>query len=153
PLLEMESEGKHAFLSQARLARANAQRNLALVHLFGCPDITDMENVQGQEIHRLAYEAFVFSHAGFGIREFWQEAVVPEAILHVASSGCRETSIRQTPSGAAAHLFKFTQEDSMTNPVAPLAYLLKYPTARFGFSPGQQRLLELALLGLPDRDA
>lgn len=152
-LVSLEVSGPPPFLSRRGVAHANARGQLALVHLFGCPDITALSDQQGQEIHRMAFDAFVFSHAGYRIAEFWQEAIVPGAAASVESTGAREVSRRDVGRQFPARLFRFTREDALANPGQPLAHLLKYPAARFGFTEPQQRLLELALLDISDRDA
>jgi hypothetical protein len=152
PLLELEASGKPPFLSRRQVAKANTAGNLVLVHLFGCPDTAELDSPRGQEIHRMAYEAFAFSHGGYRIKEFWQEAVVPEAATYAESTGAREVR-RRDAMGAPVRLFRFTREDAVANPGHPLAYLMKYPAARFGLTESQQRLLELALLDVSDRDA
>ncbi len=149
-LLRAESDGVPVFLSPKHLPAANASGQLALLHLGGCPDEKDFTQPRGFEIHRLAFEFFMTVHAGYQISEFWQENHLPEASLYAESMGMVEVHQRPLAQGTPARLFRFTREDSIARPGAQLAYLMKYPPPRLGFTQSQQRLLELALLDYSD---
>lgn len=150
-LLQNEAAGTPVLLSSKALAAANTEGDLALVHLFGCPDNLDFASPRGFELHRLAFEAFLSHHAGYRFAELWQEAVNPGAALFVESMGVPEVRRYGLPSGAEGRLFCFTRADAVTRPGNPLAVLMKFPSPRLGFTRVQQRLLELAINEVPDR--
>jgi hypothetical protein len=151
-LLRAETEygSKSLLLSRKQLAAANSSDNLALVHLAGCPDETDFTKPRGFEVHRLAFSFFMTNHGGYQIAEVWQENVVPEGSLYATTMGM--TEVRNVPVGREepARLFRFTRQDAQRMPGSQLAYLMKYPPPRLGFTGAQQRLLELALLDYSD---
>lgn len=149
-----EDEGRAAvFLSPKQVAQANRLGELALVHLGGCPDEKDFSQARGFEVHRMAFSFFMTVHAGYKIQEFWQENLLPEASLHAESMGMREVEQSRLAKGGTARLFCFSQADALAKPGAQLAYLMKYPAPVLGFTPAQQRLLELALLDYSDSAA
>ena len=137
------------FLSPKQVATANGSGDLALVHLGGCPDEKDFGLPRGFEVHRMAFSFFMTVHAGYRISEFWQENLLAEASLHAESMGMSEVK----RAGGVGRLFCFSRADAAAKPGAQLAYLMKYPPPRLGFTQPQQRLLELALLDYADAAA
>lgn len=150
-LLRTEMPGPRSLLlSRKQLAAANGSDDLALVHLCGCPDEMDFTAPRGFEVHRLAFSFFMTVHGGYQISEFWQENIVPEGSMYATTMGM--TEIRNVPVGREepARLFRFTEEDARARPGAQLAYLMKYPPPRLGFTSAEKQLLELALLDYSD---
>lgn len=152
-LLRLEGESRRVLLSPKGLATANAGGDLGLMHLFGCPDTKDFTSPRGFELHRMGFEAFAFSHGGYQIAEMWQETVVPEAGEFIESQGVPEVGRLTLANGETARWFRFTRQDAAARPGHPLSFLMKFPAPRLGFTRAQQRLLELALLDMSDRQA
>ncbi|MBL8212653.1 MAG: hypothetical protein JNK87_18205 [Bryobacterales bacterium] len=150
-LLRHERTAHPLLLNQRALAQANAEGDLALIHLFGCADSMDPATARTAELHRLAFEAFLNHHAGYRLAELWQEAVHPTAILFLQSMGVPAFRRYPLPSGAEGHLFCFTRADAATRPGNPLAPLMKFQPPRLGFTRAQQRLLAFAIHDVPDR--
>lgn len=148
-LLREEASRGSVLLSPKQLAVANGAGDLALVHFGGCPDEKDFGLPRGFEVHRMAFSFFMTVHAGYRISEFWQENLLAEASLHAESMGMSEVK-RESSAG---RLYCFSRADAMAKPGAQLAYLMKYPPPRLGFTQPQQRLLELALLDYTDAAA
>lgn len=151
-ILRSEAKGKRILLSQRELRIANTSGDLALVHLAGCPESADFTQARAEEVHRLANQFFVQVHSGYRIAQFWQENHAPEAAIFLAAVGMTKTWEVPVKSGFAT-LYRFTRDEAMVAPNSPLAYLMRYPEPRLGFSPAQQRLLELALLDHSDATA
>lgn len=150
-LLRLEAAGARVMLGGRSLAAANADGDLALIHLFGCPDTFDFSSPRGFEIHRMGFEAFLATHGGYRLAELWQETVAPEPAEFVASMQVPEVRRIPLAGGAVARWFRFTRADSQTKPGNPLAQLMKFPAPRLCFTRAQQRLLELAIEEVSDR--
>jgi hypothetical protein len=152
-LLRREAQRKQVLLSPKQVAEANGRGELALVHFGGCPEVKDFTQERGFEVHRMAFSFFMTVHAGYRIGEFWQENLAPEASLHAESMGMSLVQETELGLGQQAKLFCFRHSDAVAKPGAQLAYLMKYPPGKLGFTPAQQRLLELALLDYSDAAA
>lgn len=152
-LFQAEASRKYVFLPAKSIPAVNSAGTLSLVHLAGCPDEKDFTQQRGYEIHRMAFEFFMTLHAGYRVAEFWQENWLPEASLHATTMGMEEHWSVPLAEGKSARLFRFDREMAHRRPGAQLAYLMKYPPPRLGFTHPQQRLLQLALLDYSDAAA
>ena len=136
-------------LPPARVAAANAARNLHLVSLCACPDAVNVAEPEGYRVHRAMYDASVYLHRGYGLRALWVETAVPEALAY--SQGMGLTVVRER-AGGQSHLLRITAEQAEMHPTCLAAVFFGFPPPRLRLTRQQQQFLELALLDLSDRE-
>ena len=150
---ETEARGKAAFLNHKQIAAANRGRDLRLLNFFGVPERVDISDPNMLETVGSMTDAWNFFHRGFGLREIWCDFVVPEMIEFMVRIGLRIEQERTAANGQRAVLLRFTREQALeSTPAWPGSAMLS-PPPRLGFTRGEQKLLELALLDSSDRDA
>ena len=136
-----------ALLPPSRVAAANAAGNLQLVSLCACPDLVDFS--EPYLIYRAMYDASMYLHRGYGLRAFWAEAAVPEALAYMQGMGM--TVVRKR-AGGRSHVLRVTAEQADLQPTCLAAVFFKFPPPRLRLTRQQQQFLELALLDLSDRE-
>ncbi|MFN3297460.1 hypothetical protein [Caldimonas sp.] len=103
-------------------------------------------------VNAVAQAAFVQAHAGYGLRYLIGEVAAhhPQARAYRASMlamGCRRAPLPRT---AATEVLYLADHHLADAPYHALYGLFRYQPRRWGFTPAQQALLELALAGLDD---
>ena len=141
--------GSRCLLPPRRVATENAARNLHLVALCGCPDLEGLAEPQIYSVHRATYDAFAFSHRGYGMRTIWQETAVPRTLALLQGLGWID--VRKSI-GGRSHLMRYTAEQADMDPTGLFALFFKFPPPSLRLTKQQQQFLELALLDLADRE-
>lgn len=158
--LEQWESGPRPCLTKKEIAAANAGDglNLAILHYGWCKDVTpeDMMTMQ-----HLQTERFMLEHAGYLTKEYLHEFFGPQLKDFMLASGL---VLKHDYRGEAWRgvLAKVAEEDwpylAVHGPDASrpgtIASIFRSKTTRprFGFSAGEQRLIELALEGQTDEE-
>jgi hypothetical protein len=151
PAFNAELRGRTTFLNHKHVAEANRRGDLCLLNFFGVPPRPDLEDHSALETLGNMTDAWNFFHKGFSLREIWYEAlpVMREFMLRIGMRPCQE---RPVADGQIGTLFRFTREQALeTTPSWPASAMI-CPRPRFGFTRGEQQLLEYALLDHSDRE-
>ncbi len=145
-------DGGSPFLTQKQIAAANAAGDLILVVLLCQPDVGEYTEAQGGLLFRIAYESFCFAHSGFALTDFWQEVSDRKRAEVLANLGLELHRTVAVENGTQNLLLKYTRQRAAANPAYAMSFIFNRLPPRFGFSVGQQQLLESALLDTSDRD-
>ncbi len=144
--------GGSLFLSQKQIAAANTAGDLILAVLLCQPDVGEYTEAQGGLLFRIGYESFCFAHSGFGLTGFWQEVSDQKRAEVLANLGLELHRKVVAEDGTQNLLLKYTSERAAANPAYAMSFIFNRLPPRFGFSIGQQQLLESALLDTSDKD-
>jgi hypothetical protein len=146
-------ENRKPFLSPKEVAQENARGELHCMGLFGNIDGIDLADPVIADFYRASNEGHRFFHFGYAFRAIWREVWPPKHVQELQQVGFH--IVRQMPiaDGRTTTMLRLEREDALANPYAQFATLFMPPKPRFGFSPGEQRLLEYALLEVSDESA
>ena len=156
--LEEWHAGRRPFLTTKEIAEANAGDglNLVVLHYGWCKDVApeDMTPIQMVQTER-----FIYEHAGYATKEYIHEVFGAALRDFLLASGMRLTrdyredawheALAKVSEDDWPYLFAFGEEASRAGSLTSL-FRSKGARPRFGFSPGEQRLLLLALEGRSD---
>lgn len=145
--LATERQYGRSFLNTRQIALANRRVDLRLLNFFGVPFKLDPHLEVGK-----ATEAWNFFHKGFQFRDIWVESADPVQARMMTQIGMRTHRQQTARDGEPFWLFHITREEALTTPASWPASAMLSPPPRLGFTRGQQKLLELALLDWSDRD-
>ena len=159
-VIRAEAEGVTPILRPAAIRKANAGDGLSVVILhYGEAAALDPDALQRARL--LALEAFLWAHRGYRVnevlQEFWDE-IDPRFVTQGwgrLRADFAEFYARQglpvPPSGRGPRLIGLTREEVGAEPgTTIMSPLFVHTPPRFGFRPGEQQLLELAIGGVTD---
>lgn len=153
PAIIGEFEGRATFMNRRAVAEANRRQDLHLVNFFGVPEQADLSDTRALEQFFTMTDAWNFFHKGFSLGEIWYDTAVPVMADLMLRLGLRMQQERILPGGKTARVFLFSRNQAIeTVPSWPGSAMFA-PPPRFGFTHGEQQLLELALLDNSDRAA
>lgn len=158
--LEQWQSGARPFLTRKEVAEANAGDgvNLVILHYGWCNDVSpeDMATIQVVQTER-----FIYDHAGYLTKEYVHEVFGGPLREFMLASGMTvkqdygEETWREALAGVPEenwpYLTTYGDEASRAGTLAAI-FRSKSTRPRFGFSPGEQRLLLLALDGRSDEE-
>lgn len=158
--LEEWESGARPFLNTKEVAEANARDglNLIILHYGWCKDVSpeDMAAIQIVQTER-----FMIEHAGYLTKEYVHEVFGAQLRDFMLAGGMavkqdyREDTWRDAIARVSEenwpYLTSFGAETSRAGTLASI-FRTKGTRPRFGFSPGEQRLLLLALEGRSDEE-
>jgi DNA-binding CsgD family transcriptional regulator len=156
--LEQWESGPRPYLTKKEIAAANAGDglNLLILHYGWCEHVTpeDMTTLQ-----HLQTERFIQQHAGYLTKEYLHEFFGPQLRDFMLAAGLvlkhdsRGETWRDALAGVAEedwpYLAVHGAEPSRPGTITSI-FRSKAARPRFGLSPGEQRLIELALEGRSD---
>lgn len=145
-------QSRNPFLSPKEVGRANARGELDLLHIFGNIDVIDLANPDLADFYRTSNEGYQFFVFGYSFRAIWNCVASSHHALELEQQGMRIDRELPLANGATATLMRLSREDALANPYARFSALFFPPKPRFGFSLGDQRLLEYALLDASDEE-
>jgi len=146
-------QNQSPFLSQKEIAIENARGELNLMNFFGCFDVVDMADPELANFYRTSNEGYRFFLFGHSFRSIWHDIWRPHHVAELQTQGMRIARQLPLPGGRISTLMCLTAEDALASPYARYSGYFFPPKPRFGFSFGEQRLLENALLDFSDEDA
>ena len=158
--LEEWEAGRRPFLTTKEVASANAGDgvNLVVLHYGWCQEVSpeDLGAIQIRQTER-----FMFEHAGYSTKEYIQEVFGSGLRDFMVAAGMlvkhdyREDTWRETLAGVSEddrpYLTAQGTEASRAGTIASI-FRSKGKRPRFGLSPGEQRMLLLALEGQSDEE-
>lgn len=156
--LEQWESGPRPYLTKKEIAAANAGDglNLLILHYGWSKDVTPEEMMTMQHLQT---ERFIQEHAGYLTKEYLHEFFGPQLRDFLLASGLvlkhdyRGDAWRDALAGVAEedwpYLAVHGAEPSRPGTIASI-FRSKTARPRFGFSPGEQRLIGLALEGRSD---
>jgi DNA-binding CsgD family transcriptional regulator len=146
---------QHATLALDRRAQAQALAQHSLCMAVAGFALDDCGGDVLDEVNAVAQAAFVQAHSGYGLRcvlgEVWPDH--PQAQAYRSSMLAMGCHVAPARSGAATEVLYLTDSDLARAPFHPLFALFRHRPRRWGFTPAQQSLLEMALAGLDDQQA
>ena len=147
-ILESEDRNQRVLLNWREVAQANASEAVELLSCLSTPDFDSPYCLA--EIGAII-EAFSFFVRGYNFRAVWQENGCPRAVTPLVEMGYRTIRRVERQCGDVVSLQHLSIADA--HPGSYVASILQAPQPRFGFTPREQALLELALLDWPDSEA
>lgn len=151
-------EGRSPILDPAMLRKTTGDLNLIVLHIGWPEDALDADETR--RVKAKLVEAFFFTHAGYPIRDFAQEVYSVEEMKRAAAAGLFIYN------DYARYGAQYT-EDLSKEPIQPyllgadresamegsyIAPLFAYTPPRIFFTPGEQELLQLALIDKTDQE-
>lgn len=145
--------GRAPFLSLREVAEANARGGLHLLVLFGHIDPIDLGKSEMADFYRASSDGFRFFVSGHSLRAMWAEVSPSHHVQELQEVGMQIDRRVLLADGSTSTLLRLTSEEALANPYPAFASYFFPPKPRFGFSLGEQRLLEYALLEASDQEA
>ncbi len=142
--------GDRPFLSPQEVAKQNAQGTLNLMNFLGNIGVIDLTDPELANFYATSNEGYLFLHSGYSYSAMWSEVWHPDHVDELKTQGMKIDRQIALPGGEISTLMRLTGKDALANPYARFSSLFFAPKPLFGFSSGEQRLLELALLGVSD---
>lgn len=151
-VLSMEMKGRAAFLNHKQVAEANRGDNLRAFTFFGVMEGADVNDPATRDTLVPIMEGWTFFHRGFSLAELWFEPVTTVLAQCMEKTGVVQRRERTLAGGEIARVFRLTRAEA--EPMLPNwpAIIMFSPGPRFGFTRGEQTVLELALLDYSDRE-
>lgn len=158
--LEQWESGPRPWLTKKEVAMANAGDglNLLILHYGWCKDVTPEDMMKMQHLQT---ERFIHEHAGYLTKEYLHEFFGPQLRDFMLATGLvlkhdyRGDAWREALAGVAEddwpYLAVHGPEASRPGTLTSV-FRSKTTRPRFGFSPGEQRLIALALEGRSDEE-
>jgi DNA-binding CsgD family transcriptional regulator len=143
-------EGRKPFLPPAKIAEMNASAELHMMNFFGNINTLDLRDSEMANFYEVSNRGYHFLHSGYAYRAMWAEVWPPHHVQELKNHGMHIERELRLPSGRTSTLMCLTRERALANPYTRRSGFFFPLAPRFGFSPGEQNLLELTLLGLAD---
>ena len=158
--LEEWEAGRRPYLTTKEVADANAGDglNLLVLHYGWCKDVPPEEMMQIQVVQT---ERFIHEHTGYLTKEYIHEVFGAQLREFMLGSGMLlhndhradtwRSELTSVTEDDWPYLFAFGSEASRAGTLTSM-FRSKGARPRFGFSPGEQRMLLLALEGRSDEE-
>jgi hypothetical protein len=143
-------EDRKPFLPPAKIAEMNARAELHMMNFFGNMNALDLSKSDMANFYEVSNRGYHFLHSGYAYRAMWAEVWPPHHVQELRNHGMHVERELRLPSGQISMLMCLTRERALANPYTRRSGFFFSPAPRFGFSAGEQSLLELTLLGLAD---
>jgi hypothetical protein len=150
-VIEAALRNRNPFLSPKEIGKENARGELHLLNL-GNFDVIDLTNTDLTDFYRTSNEAHRFFLSGHSLRSMWSEVWALHNVSELRQCGMQIERQLPLANGKTATLLRLAREDAIANPYARFRPYFFPPKPRFAFSPGEQRLLEYALLDASDEE-
>ena len=138
------------FLSPKEIGRSNARGELHLLNFLGNfsdIDLSQLEMANFYEVSKLGYHFF---HFGYAYRALWMEVFRSHHLRELQNEGMQVERRLTLSSGDTATLLCLRREFAKASPYLRRSGFFFPPEPRFEFSLGEQRVLELSMLDMPD---
>jgi hypothetical protein len=151
--------GLSPLLTLSEIRQANSRQGLNLVMLHFVLRNPDLSDAYVQQVLSAMNAAFFFFYGGYHLRSVIQEVGNAEAARFMEAGGFRlvanfgptdETS--KSASNSEHYVLAIRKEQVQPSVVNPLSFMFQQIRPRIFFSPGEQKVLELALLNESDEE-
>jgi len=143
-------EHRVPFLAPKEIGKVNAQCELHLMNFFGNIDDLDLSRSERANFYEVNNQGYHFFHFGYAYRALWAEVLPAHHVRELQIQGMQIERELKLPSGQTSTLMCLTRKVATANPYFRRSGLFFPPEPRFGFSLGEQTLLELSLLDMSD---
>lgn len=152
-----ELEGKSVLMDRQEIAAANWNTGLYIFVLHYVQREMDPYSRAFEEVLTVAHTGFRDTTEGYDLLALWQEAFRDEDAAILSSGGMRVYADfgEFQHDGVSMHgrLMGLTREQALADhPGSTVSFSFRTPRPKFGFTPGQQRVLEIALRGESDSE-
>lgn len=145
-------ERRKPFLSPKEVGKLNARAELHLMNFFGNFDNIDLSQIDMANFYEVSNQGYHFFHFGYAYRALWMEVLAAHHLRELQDQGMEIERTLTLATGVTATLLRMTQERAKANPYLRRSGYFFAPSPRFGFSRGEQRLLEFSMLDIPDNN-
>lgn len=145
-------ERRTPFLSPKEIGKINARRELHLMNFFGNFNDVDLSRSEMANFYEVSNHGYHFFHFGYAYRALWAEVLLAHHVRELQNQGMQTERELSLPAGQTSTLMCMTREVAQANPYLRRSGFFFPPEPRFEFSLGEQKLLELSLLDVPDDD-
>jgi hypothetical protein len=143
-------EHRMPFLSPKEVGKVNARCELHLMNFFGNFNDVDLSRSEMANFYQVANQGYHFFHFGYAYRALWVEVLPAYHVRELQNQGMQIERELKLPTGQTSTLMCLTREEAQANPYLRRSGLFFPPKPRFEFSLGEQGLLELSMLDMPD---
>jgi hypothetical protein len=143
-------EHRLPFLSPKKIGQINSRSELHLMNFFGNFNDIDLTQTEMADFYEVSNRGYHFFHFGYAYRALWAEVLPPHHVRELQSQGMQIERELALPTGQTSTLMCLTREVARLNPYLRRSGYFFPPTPRFHFSQGEQRLIELSMLDMPD---
>jgi hypothetical protein len=145
-------ERRMPFLSPKQVGKINAQCELHLMNFFGNFNDLDLTQAEMANFYEVSNQGYHFFHFGYAYRALWAEVLPAHHVRELQNQGMQIERELMLLTGQTSTLMCLTREVARANPYLRRSGYFFPPEPRFRFSLGEQRLLELSMLDMPDDD-
>lgn len=143
-------EHRTPFLSPKKIGKINAQCELHLMNFFGNFNDLDLTQSEMANFYEVSNQGYHFFHFGYAYRAMWAEVLPPHHVRELQNHGMQIERELSLPAGQTSTLMCLTRDVARANPYLRRSGYFFPPEPRFQFSRGEQSLLELSMLDIPD---
>jgi hypothetical protein len=143
-------EHRTPFLSPKKIGKINAQCELHLMNFFGNFNEVDLTQSEMANFYEVSNQGYHFFHFGYAYRAMWAEVLLPHHVRELQNHGMQIERELSLPAGRTSTLMCLKREVARANPYLRRSGYFFPPEPRFQFSRGEQSLLELSMLDIPD---
>ena len=143
-------EGRKPFLSPKEVGKQNSRGELHLMNFFGNFGNIDLSQSEMANFYEVSNQGYHFFHFGYAFRALWMEVLAAHHLQELENQGMKIERRLALATGETATLLCMTREWAKANPYFRRSGYFFPPSPRFGFSRGEQRLLEFSMLDVPD---
>lgn len=152
-----ELEGTSVLMDRQEIAAANWSTGLYIFVLHYVQREIDPYSRAFEEVLTVAHTGFRESTEGYDLLALWQEAFRDEEAAFLSSGGMRVCAdfgeFQHYGLSMHGRLMGLTREQALGEPPGTtVSFSFRTPPPKFGFTPGQQRVLEIALRGESDTE-
>ncbi|QED29321.1 hypothetical protein FRD01_19200 [Microvenator marinus] len=154
-IYERELAGNSVVMSRQEIAAANWDAGLYLFVLHYAQRAAAPESSDFEEVLTVAHTGFRESTEGYDLLALWQEAFLDEEAAFLGSGGMRVCfdfgEFERAGVNLHGRLMGLTRAQALSEPPgSTVSFAFRTPPPEIGFTPGQQRVLEIALRGESD---
>jgi len=143
-------ERRTPFLSLKEVGKINARRELHLMNFFGNFNDLDLSRLEMANFYEVSNRGYHFFHFGYAYRALWAEVLAAHHVQELQNQGMQIMRILTLPAGQTSTLMCLTRDVAQANPYLPRSGFFFPPKPRFEFSLGEQAVLELSMVDMPD---
>jgi hypothetical protein len=152
-ILSAAMRGDKPLLTPREVANENVQGTLNLMNFLGNIGVIDLTDPELANFYATSNEGYMFLHSGYSYSAMWHEVWHADHVAELQTQGLKIERTIPLSNGEVSTLMSITAKDAVANPYARFSSLFFPPKPVFGFTAGEQRLIELALLESSDEQA
>jgi hypothetical protein len=152
-ILGAAMRGHEPFLTPREVAKQNGHGTLNSMNFLGNIGVIDLTDPELANFYATSNEGYMFLHSGYAYSAMWHEVWNADHVTELQNQGLKIERTIPLSNGRVTTLMSITAKDAVANPYARFSGLFFPPKPLFGFSAGEQQLIELALLESSDEQA